>query len=97
MAGIERKTTITSSKADTRKQTVKLNKGNPPLSRHPPYLCALGRINFILWLWWPPLRDLSVGVHLDIRLHFPGRVPGFSPWSSPVLPSISLSFLYLIF
>ena len=36
MAGIERKTTITSSKADTRKQTVKLNKGNPPLSRRPP-------------------------------------------------------------
>jgi len=38
MAGIE------SSKADARKQ-------NPPLSRRPPYLCALGRINFILWLW----------------------------------------------
>ena len=36
MAGIERKTTITSGKADTRKQTVKLNKENPPLSRCPP-------------------------------------------------------------
>jgi len=53
----------------------------------------------------PPLRDIVVGVAFCIVLRGPGRVPGFSPWSSPVPPPLSsrsmsaagAGFIYLLF
>jgi len=37
-----------------------------------------------------PLRDIVVGIEFYIGLRGPGRVPGFSPWSSPIPPPILL-------
>jgi len=39
----------------------------------------------------PPLRDIVVAFAFYTGLHGPGRVPGFSPWSSPIPPPLSHS------
>ena len=59
------KTTKTSSKADTRKQTVKLNKENPPLSRCPP-LSVRSRSHTFHSICGGPLSGASPLVSISI-------------------------------
>jgi len=71
MASIERKTTIASSKADTRKQTVKLNKENPPMSRCPPLSVCSRSHKFHSMVVVAPLRvsplvSISISVFISL-------------------------------
>ena len=93
MAGTERKDNDNKKQNRYTQANKQTNKENPPTG--PPFapihLLSVVQIN-ILCLWWHTLKGLVGGISLSIRPHCPGRVPGLSPWSSPVLPS-SLSLI----
>jgi len=70
----------TKTGAQTRQR--KSSTGPPPAPIHP---CSVVQKVVVM----PPLRDIVVGFAFYIGLRGPGRVPGFSSWSSPIPPPLS--------